>query len=140
MRRDPEQFAVSGGWRRIVALLAVAAWIFAVAVCPEAPEALAAATQPAIHGDHAANGPGHSDRHASCHSLSHASAVLHFAKAIRADIGLVAPPSPGAAVVHPLLAAPGEPAVAIVRAIDDRARPRSARFAGFWPHAPPLTL
>lgn len=133
------QFGLSGGWRRIVALVAVTAWVLAVAVCPEMPEAFAAATQPNIHGDRAGNKSGHADGHTSCHRAAHAGAVLQFSNAVRAGGTIAASAPPGVAFTRSVLTASAGPVAEIARAIDDRLRPRSARFTSFWPHAPPLT-
>lgn len=140
MMRDPGQFELSGRWRRIVALLAAVAWVFALTVCPEAPEAVAAATQSSIHSARADHESGHSDHHAACLRAAHASAVLHFAKAVRTGGAFAASVPPGAAVTQPVFVVSVDSVVAVRRAIDERLRPRSARFAGFWPHAPPLSL
>jgi len=134
------QFGLSGGWRRIVALVAVTAWVFAVAVCPEMPEAFAAATHPNIHGDRAGDKSGHADGHTSCHWAAHAGAVLQFSNAMRTGGAIAASAPPDVALTQSAFAAPTSPAVAVARTIDDRLRPRRARFSGFWPHAPPLTL
>ena len=139
MTGGPGQFELNGGWRRLAALLAAVAWVFAVTVCPEVPEAVAAATQPTIHGNHG-QGAEHSDHHADCHRAAHASAVLHFAKAARTGGAFVASAPPGAAVTQPVPAAPANPVVAVARCRDDRSRPRNTRYVAFWPHAPPLTL
>jgi len=138
--RGSGQLGLSGGWRRIVALFAVAACAFAVALCPELPEAFAAAAAPSIHGDRADHSSGHSDRHAACHRAAHASAVLQVAKAFRAGNFVGIAPTPATAVAKPVPAVPIGRVVAIPRAIDDRPRPHSTRFASFWPHAPPLTI
>lgn len=140
MMRGPGQLGQRGGWRRIMALLAVTAWVLAVAVCPEMPEAFAAMAQPTLHGDRVGPESEHPDKHASCHRAAHASAVLHFSKAIRAGGLIGAPAAPVTAVAQPALAVPIGPAVALTRAIDGPPRPRNVRFASFWPHAPPLTL
>ena len=139
MTHAREHLGLSGGWRRIVALFAVVAWVLAVAVCPEVPEAFAAAAPTPVHDNHA-DASDHSNRHAACHRAAHASAVLQFAKAIRAGNAIGSPPYPTVAVAQPALVAPVGSVVQAARAIDDRPRPRSARFASFWPHAPPLTL
>jgi hypothetical protein len=134
------QFGLSGGWRRIVALLAVAAWVFAIAMCPEVPESFGAATLPNIQADLSDANSGRSDRHASCHPAAHSSAVVQFSKAIRGGGAIATSAAPGVALAQPFLSASASPVVKIARAIDDRPRPRSAHFASFWPHAPPLTL
>jgi hypothetical protein len=123
-----------------VALAAVTAWVVAAAVCPEMPEAFAAATQPNIHGDRADSKSGHADGHMSCHRAAHLEAVLQFSKAIRAGGTIAASAQLGVAFTRSDLTASAGPVVEIARAIDDRLRRRSARFASFWPHAPPLTL
>ena len=132
--------APSGRWRHIVALLAVATWVLTVAICPEVPEAFGAATQPTIHGDLTSGDTGHGDLHGSCDHAAHASAVLHFSKAIRGGITFAGSAPPGVAVPHSVVAAPSCPVIEIARAIDDWRRTRCARFSSFWPHAPPLTL
>jgi hypothetical protein len=136
--RGPRHLGPTVGWRRFVALLAVAAWML---VCPEVPEAFAAAAQPAIHGHHADRASAHhADRQDSCDPAAHASAVLQFSMAIRAGGVIGAPPSPAAAVARPILASPSGLAVAVTRAINQRPPQRRTRLGGFWPHAPPLVL
>jgi hypothetical protein len=134
------QFGLSGGWRRIVALLAAAAWVFAIAMCPEVPESFGAATLPNIQADLADANSGHSDRHASCHPAAHSTAVVQFSKAIRVGAAIAASTPSGVALTQPFLATSSGPVVEVARVIADRPRPRSPRFASFWPHAPPLTL
>ena len=140
MIRGQRHSGLNGGWRQIVALLTVAAWVFAVAICPEVPEAVAAATQSSIQGLQAGKQSGHSDRHASCQQAAHASAVLKFSKAIRAADAIASSTPTGVRVTQYVLAAPAGPVTRIARAIDEQPWTRGTRFAGFWPHAPPLTL
>lgn len=123
-----------------MALLAMTGWVLTVALCQEVPEAIGAATQPTVHGNQVAGGAGDVDLHGSCHGVAHASAVAQFSKALQSG-GIIAGSAPsGATVPQSVLAVPTDTVVEIARAIDDCPRARGARFASFWPHAPPVTL
>ena len=140
MTNGRKHFMLKGGWCHIVALLAVTAWVLTVAICPEVPEAFGAATQQTIHRGEASNTTGGVDLHTSCDHAAHASVTQRFAKMIRGRGTIAGSPLPGPAIPKFAVAAPPPPVMKTARTIDDRPRMHSARFAGFWPHAPPLTL
>lgn len=154
------KFGSFGVVRRLVALLAITAWMLGIFVCPNDSAAALGAThyttshetpggtahgaaapgvtQPAAaHGNHDGGTPPRPDVDPSCQVLAHTSGVLQATAAVPADRsgGLELPRAVISSVSAPTPA--GCAAIGTDRFFGGPPRTRSAGFATFWSRAPP---
>lgn len=123
------------GFRRIVTLLALAAWMGSALACPVPHDAVDTGHSQAVHSHDEGQAP-HPDSDECCRVLGQTHAIVQ---------GLATPPSfkataPSfliAVAATPLMAAADAPVAELIPVSNGPPRSRYLRFATFWSHAPP---
>lgn len=129
-----------GRHRRLVALLAIAAWVFGPLVCSHLDHAFETTYQSAAHENFDNDVPAHAGLDPCCQILEHTNVVLHtiatvpLGGAVRVNFAYAVISS-----VPDLISEPGT-TIGIDQFFHGPPRIRGVRFATFWSHAPPSTL
>lgn len=132
------QTRFSCGLSRLVVMLAVSAWMFAVPACLLTHETVAAPLAPTSHAHLAGHtSSGHQD-------LDHCGLNSWLVDAVIQPVAMAPPiitvamlPAPVVVVPAPKLADPAGAAPGLSALADTRSRSRYRYFANFWSHAPP---